>query len=198
MNSQTIRTAKTLALAVCAFGCMVIISPANLRAQSTFGSIRGTAQDQTGGALPQVQITLHNVDENADVATISDGAGNFLFENVRPGHYRLNGAKEGFAIAVVDKLDLAARQDIRLDVKFVVAATNQQIEVAAETAAVNTENATLTDSKTNGDITQLPINSRAVSGSPLSSAQPSASRPARTWRAASAGRQAEPAWRPRR
>ena len=32
---------------------------------------------------------------------------------------------------------------------------------------VNTENATLTDSKLNSDITQLPLNSRAVSTSPL-------------------------------
>ena len=89
------------------------------------------------------------MDENTDLATLSDGAGNYLFENLKPGHYRLTAAKEGFASSIVDKVDLAARQDIRLDLKLAVAATNQQIEVAAEAAAVNTENATLTDSKVN-------------------------------------------------
>ena len=141
--------------------------PSYLSAQSTFGSIRGTTQDQSGAVLPQVAITLQNVDENTRVVTISDGAGNYLFENLKPAHYRLTGSKEGFAGGVAGEVDLAARQDVRLDLKMAVAATNQVIEVAAEALAVNTENATLTDSKVNTDLTQLPINSRAVSSSPL-------------------------------
>jgi hypothetical protein len=175
MNSQTIRTVKHLPFAVCAFGCMLIMSATNLKAQSTFGSVRGVTQDQTGSVLPQVQITLHNLDENTEAVALSDGAGNFLFENVRPGHYRLAGAKEGFAVAIVDKLELTARQDVRLDLKFAVAATSQQIDVTAGTVAVNTENATLTDSKDNTDISQLPINSRSVSSSPLAALAVSAS-----------------------
>jgi hypothetical protein len=47
--------------------------------------------------------------------------------------------------------------------------------VAATAAAVNTENATLSDSKDNNDITQLPINSRSVSSSPLAALAVSAS-----------------------
>src|SRR5208283_5351786 len=41
------------------------------------------------------------------------------------------------------------------------------VEVTETTASVNTENATLSDSKINTDLTQLPINSRSVSSSPL-------------------------------
>jgi Carboxypeptidase regulatory-like domain len=139
----------------------------NLYGQSTFGSIRGTTQDQSGAALPQVQITLRNVDENKDVVSASDGSGNYLFENVKPGNYLLRGAKEGFSLAIIDKIVLASRQEIRLDVKLALASLNQQIEVQAGAVAVSTENATLSDSKVNTDITQLPINSRAVSSSPL-------------------------------
>jgi len=149
--------------------------PSNLHAQSTFGSIRGATLDQTGSVLPNVVITLHNVDENTEVPTLSDDAGNFLFQNLKPGHYRLTGAKEGFSLAVVDKVELAARQDIRLDLKFPLAATSQQIEVTAAAVAVNTENATLSDSKINADLTQLPINSRSVSSSPLAALAVSAS-----------------------
>ena len=167
MNSQKLRTLRVLACVVCAASCMLIISPANLSAQSTFGSIRGATQDQTGAVLPHVQVTLRNVDENTELSTLSDDSGNFLFQNLKPGHYRLTGAKEGFSIAVVDKLELAARQDVRLDLKFALAATSQQIEVTAAAVVVNTENATLSDSKINADLTQLPLNSRSVSSSPL-------------------------------
>ena len=164
MSTQTIRQ---LACAVCAFGCLLINPATNLRAQSVFGSIRGTTQDETGAAVPRVAMTLHNVDENTDFATLSDSSGNYLFQNLKPGHYRCTAEKDGFAKSIADKVELAARQDIRLDLKLAVSGTKQEIEVVGEAAAVNTENATLTDSKINSDITGLPINSRAVSSSPL-------------------------------
>ena len=167
MNSQTMRTVTQLTSTICALGCMLIIPTANLRAQSVFGSIRGTTRDQSGAVLPQAELTLQNVGENTRAVTITDAAGNYLFENLKPGHYRLTVAKEGFAGGVAGEVDLAARQDARLDLKMALAATNQIVEVAAEATGVNTENATLTDSKVNTDITQLPINSRAVSSSPL-------------------------------
>jgi hypothetical protein len=138
-------------------------APPKLNAQSTFGSI----QDQTGAVVPQAQITLHSLDSNTDVAITSDAAGNYLFTNVKAGNYRLTGSKEGFANAMVDDLNLAARQEIRVDVKFALATATQQVVVISDAVAVNTENATLSDSKVSSDLTELPINSRSVSSSPL-------------------------------
>src|SRR5215470_19857686 len=96
-----------------------------LGAQSTFGSIRGTARDESGAAVPQASMKLHNIDENTNLATLCDGSGNYVFENLKPGHYRLTAAKEGFASSIADKLELTARQDIRLDLKLAVAGTRQ-------------------------------------------------------------------------
>jgi hypothetical protein len=136
-------------------------------AQSTFGTIRGTTLDQSGSSIPQAHVSLHSVDENSDFEAISDDHGNFAFENVKPGHYSLVATKEGFAKAIIERVELAARQDLRLDVKLALASQSQVVEVSGAAELVNTENATLTDSKLNSDITQLPLNSRAVSTSPL-------------------------------
>jgi len=75
--------------------------------------------------------------------------------------------KDGFAKAVVNQVELAARQNLRVDINMAVASQAQTLEVTAAALTVNTENATLSDSKETSDITQLPINSRAVSSSPL-------------------------------
>jgi hypothetical protein len=151
------------------FGLLILTRLGNsvVHAQSTFGSVRGTTQDPTGAIIPGAQVTLHSVDENADAMATSDDQGNFAFENVKPGHYRLVAAKEGFSQAIINNVELAARQSLRLDLKFALATQNQTVEVSASAELVNTENATLTDSKLNSDITQLPMNSRAVSSSPL-------------------------------
>ena len=99
--------------------------------QSTFGSIRGTTLDQTGSSIPQAQVILHSVDENTDFTATSDDHGNFAFENVKPGHYSLAATKDGFAKAIIDKVELAARQNLRLDVKLALASQNQTVEVSA-------------------------------------------------------------------
>ena len=42
----------------------------------------------------RVVITLHSVDENTNLGAISDGSGNFSFENLKPGHYTIT-ARQG-------------------------------------------------------------------------------------------------------
>jgi len=162
MSSQLNRTMGVVSLALA-----ILTLPANLGAQSTFGSVRGTATDASGAAIPMAVVTLHSLDENTDASTLSDDGGNFDFENLKPGHYSITATKEGFARAIVNQVELVARQNLRVDISMAVAAQAQTVEVNASALAVNTENATLSDSKENTDITQLPINSRTVSSSPL-------------------------------
>ena len=149
------------------FLLILAILPASLSAQSTFGTVLGRAMDQSGAALAEAQVTLHSLDENTDAVTISKDDGNFAFENLKPGRYAIKVIKEGFSTATVNQLELTARQTFRQDVSLSVATQAQTVEVEAAAVAVNTENATLSDSKDNADITQLPINSRSVSSSPL-------------------------------
>ncbi len=99
----------------------VILLCGRVEAQSTFGSMRGMTLDQTGGGVPQARVVLHSVDENADSTTTSDDQGNFAFENIKPGKYTLTASKDGFSNGVVNGVELAARQDLRLDVKLAVA-----------------------------------------------------------------------------
>jgi len=138
-----------------------------LKAQSTFGSVRGATVDQTGSPTAGAQVTLHSLDENTDAVAVADGDGNFLFENLKPGHYKLTAVKDGFANGVVDQIQLASRQALRQEVKLVVASQTQTVEVSGDAQLINTENAVLSSSEDNLALTTLPINSRAVSSSPL-------------------------------
>lgn len=144
-----------------------VVSPTTARGQSTFGSIRGITVDQSASPLPGTELSLHSLDENADATAVSDNDGNFLFENLKPGHYKLTATKSGFANSVVDQIDLAARQSLRVDLKLAVASQIQTVEVSGLPQLINTENATLSNAQDNVELTTLPMNSRAVSSSPL-------------------------------
>ena len=155
-----------LALLILLF-CFAILASHTAYAQSTFGSVRGVAQDDSGAVLPDTQLTLHSLDENTDrtVKTASDGS--FTLENVKPGKYSVHAHHDGFAETVMNGVSVEARQDVRLTVALSVAAQTSTVEVSAAADQINSENAAIGDSKSNLQITQLPLNNRATTTSPL-------------------------------
>lgn len=136
-------------------------------AQSTFGSVRGTVEDNTSASVPDSQVILHSTDENTDRTAAADTSGSFIFENVKAGHYSLRVHHDGFADTVLNGISLDARQDLRLAVSLAVAAQSTTVDVTSGADQINTENGTLSDSKDNLQMTQLPLNNRAQTTSPL-------------------------------
>ena len=136
-------------------------------AQSTFGSIRGTVTDVTGAIVVDATISAQSLDDNVERKTNSTVSGEFVLENLKPGHYKITAHHGGFRDVVAPSVALDARQELRLPFVLSVAATTTAVEVSAGGEQVNTENATIGDTVLNEDVTQLPMNSRAVSSSPL-------------------------------
>lgn len=66
---------------------LFFLTTSRVKAQSTFGSIRGVAQDQSGATIPDVQVTLHNVDENVDRLMKTDATGAYPWRLEREYHY---------------------------------------------------------------------------------------------------------------
>ncbi len=139
------------------------------RAQSTFGSIRGTVTDITGAVVPGATVTVHSLDQNFDRQATTSDSGEFVVENLQPGNYSLTVEHPGFSKAVVAGAALDARQDLRVPVTLSVATNATTVEVSADAAALNTENGTVSNTLAQQEVTELPMNSRAVSSSPLAS-----------------------------
>ncbi len=149
-------------LAICAAS---FSAPAD--AQSTFGSIRGIAADSTGAVIPDASVTLHSVDENTNQVVNSDSDGAFLFNNVKAGQYVVSVVHPGFSTLNLQGITLAARQDLRVNATLSVASQATSVDVTANADQINTESATLSDSNNNQLITQIPLNNRATTTSPL-------------------------------
>jgi Carboxypeptidase regulatory-like domain len=146
---------------------LLFMGTAHVRAQSTFGSVRGTAQDSSGGVLPDAEVTLHSEDQNTDRVVKTDGVGNYSIENVLAGKYSIHAKRAGFADTTISGIVLAARQDLRLPLTMAVAAQATTVEVTSAANQINTEDAVLSDSKGTSQIGELPLNFRASTTSPL-------------------------------
>jgi Carboxypeptidase regulatory-like domain len=149
--------------------CAMSIPATSANAQSTFGSIRGIVTDSSGAAIPGAAVALHSVEENTDRTTTTDSDGAYLFNNVKAGQYVVTVARTGFSTTNIQGVALNARQDLRVNTTLAVAADAVTVDVNAAADQINTESATLSDSKDNTLITQLPLNNRATTTSPLGS-----------------------------
>ena len=144
-----------------------------LTAQSTFGSIRGNAQDTSGTAIPDTQITLHSIDQNTDRVAQTNATGDYAFENVLAGQYSIRAKHDGFADTEINGITLAARQESRYSLTMAIAAQATTIQVTSSANQIDTENGVIGDAKNTADIGQLPLNFRASTTSPLASLETS-------------------------
>lgn len=156
---------RTRSVIVPLFG--FVLAAAAVHAQSTFANIVGTVADQSGAIITQVSITATNVDENIAQTVASDESGNFQFLNLKPGRYQVSAEKSGFAPVRVSGVTIDARQERRVDLQLRVASVGQTVDVSADATTINTENATIADTKDGQQVLGLPVNYRGATTSPL-------------------------------
>jgi predicted porin len=84
----------------------------------TGASLSGVVTDQTGAALPDVAVTIKNVDTGATRMIATDGAGRFQVSGLPPGRFEIRAAKKGFADETRTGISLAAGQDATVDIKM--------------------------------------------------------------------------------
>ncbi len=148
----------------------VVFTVCTVVGQSTFGSIVGVAHDISQAAVPGAIVKIRSLEDNSVRSTTTDQNGSFEFVNLKPGNYALSAEAEGFAAFQVPSAELNARQTLRIDVTFQVKSQSMTVEVADTVAVINTENAVISDSKDNLQITELPLNNLSKRGIGLSQA----------------------------
>jgi len=147
---------------------IVALTVCSAMGQSTFGSIVGVVHDKTQAVVPGATVKLQSLEDNSVRSTTSDPNGSFEFLNLKSGRYSVSVQADGFSDFHIANAELTARQTLRIDAALEVKSHSQTIEVSDTVAVINTENATISDSFANQQITELPLNSRATTTSPLS------------------------------
>ena len=80
--------------------------------------LSGVVTDQTGAALPDVAVTIKNVDTGETRTIATDGGGHYQASGLPPGRFEIRAAKQGFADETRTGISLAAGQDATVDIKM--------------------------------------------------------------------------------
>ena len=142
--------------------CLLVISSATLlygQAGAT-GTIIGTVTDNSGAVVAKVSVDVTNIDTAVTKHTETTSTGDYSVPYLQPGTYRVTVEARGFQKSVVDGVVLVVAQEARANVTLKPGATSETVEVQANAVALETDSATVSQTVTQQQVNELPLNGR--------------------------------------
>jgi hypothetical protein len=139
---------------------IIFASAVALMGQAPTGSISGVVKDPSGAVVAGATVTVTSVATGTKRLGTSDTQGYFLVPSLLPGAYKLTVGYSGFSDYKLDSLPVDVGQIAHVDVTLAVGASSTQVQVAEQTAGIDTEQATVGGVVTSRQIDQLPLNGR--------------------------------------
>jgi hypothetical protein len=129
-------------------------------AQINTVQISGTVLDPQGAAVAGAQITVTNLATGATATFTSDASGHYVIVGLPPGHYSLIVEAKNFAKLVNPDVTLTLGIPAVFNPQLKLASGAQSVTVTAQPALVQTERSDVSQTVTQVQIDNLPINGR--------------------------------------
>src|SRR5437773_11000575 len=142
---------------------LMMLTAAPAHAQFDTGSIVGAVRDATGAVVPGATVTLTNAATGLSITKTTDAAGNYEFFTVRPGIYLVTAEQRGFAMALVDNVQVQVAARMRVDLQMAVGQITERVEVTAASPLLETETSQRGQVITGEQTRALPLNGREYS-----------------------------------
>jgi Carboxypeptidase regulatory-like domain len=155
------RSCCYLALAAVLVVLITTLGP-NLAAQVTTADIVGTVTDPSGAAVAGATVTVKNDGTGATHVVKSGSNGDYTLTLLQVGTYTLTVEATGFKGFVSRNITLAAGDRARVDATLAIGQTNQTVEVAATTPALESDSSTVGTLITSRATQDLPLNGRNI------------------------------------
>src|SRR5258707_85235 len=115
-------------------------------AQTFRGAINGTVTDPSGAVVPNATVKATEVATGIDHATTTTTDGEFAFQDIPLGFYKVTVTTQGFPTHTVDRVEVTAGSIYTLNVKLTLQSTTTTVEVSA--AAITLDTTTQTQNMT--------------------------------------------------
>jgi hypothetical protein len=115
----------------------VMVSSAGAQSLNA-GRIDGTVRDQTEAALPGVRLTLTSPAlQVPQIVTVTNSEGQYRFDDLNIGVYRLQAELDGFQSVVRDGLQISAAFAARVNLAMTIGSVNETVTVSGQSPVVD-------------------------------------------------------------
>jgi len=150
--------ATTVILALAALAWVWL--PGQASAQLTTGSIYGAVTDQTGGVIPNADVTVTNTQTGETHKARSNDSGNYVFPALVPSDYTASAQVAGFSAEAQNGIHLSANQNVLVSFLLRPGSTTETVTVTASTTLVDTLESQIGITVDEKRIDDLPLNGR--------------------------------------
>jgi Carboxypeptidase regulatory-like domain/TonB dependent receptor-like, beta-barrel len=140
--------------------CLALAAPALAQSQAINGTIEGTVSDESGGVLPGVTVTVHNLDTGAERSVVTNENGLYRALLLPLGSYRVIAELPGFKKFEQTGVQVSAGQTAVVNVKLGVGNVSETVSVTADSPVVDVAKVDQGRTLNEREIKSLPLTSR--------------------------------------
>jgi Carboxypeptidase regulatory-like domain len=143
-----------------ALAALICLGAVHAAAQVSTADIVGTVTDSSQATVAGVKVTATNLATGLTYAGESNSRGEYAIPLLPSGQYRIEAVLTGFKTWSIRGLALSVGDRFRADPKMEVGAIAESVQVVAETVALQTESATVSNVVDQTQVQNLPVNGR--------------------------------------
>jgi hypothetical protein len=148
---------RLLATLLLTFVCSVVAM-----SQTNRGGITGTVSDKNGGVIPNATVTITNIGTNRSQKVTTSGDGAYVVTSLDPVVYRITVEVSGFKKAVVNNIKVDTATTFTADVILEPGEVANEVTISAESPLLNTASGATSQTITERQIQDVPLNNRSV------------------------------------
>ena len=147
---------STASICVVLLAAFFLSATGTVLGQGNLGAITGTVQDSSGAVVPDLPLTITNVETGVKWTATTSSAGYYRVA-VLPGTYRLEAQKQGFKTQIADKILVPVAQVVTVDLTLQVGIQSEVVEVTSQTPLLTSSSAEVGSSVSPQEFETLPI-----------------------------------------
>jgi hypothetical protein len=130
------------------------------KSQTFRGAINGTVIDPSGAVVPGATVRATEAATNIDRATVTTSEGQFAFQDIPTGLYKVSVTASGFPTHAVDKVEVAAGAIYTLSIQLKIGESATTVEVNATAVTLDTTTQAQTMAISDDVVQNAPLNGR--------------------------------------
>ena len=141
-------------------GLLLLCASATWAQSQATSQIQGTVQDASGAPVPGAQVKATQTDTGVSRIVSTENDGGYVLPSLPIGPYRLEVSKPGFSTYVQTGIILQVATNPTVDIALKIGAVNEQVQVEANAALVETQATGVGNVMETQRILELPLNGR--------------------------------------
>lgn len=130
--------------------------------QTNRGGLTGTVTDANGAVVPSAKVTITNVKTGKSIVVNTSGSGSYNAANLDPDVYTVLVEAPNFKKALIENVKVDTASTATVNISIEPGSVDESVTIQADAQLVNADSGTISQTITERQLRDLPLNNRSV------------------------------------